>query len=143
MRARVPQGRRRGQKSERARQKEGKSEQVFISACCRPPSFRTRGAAVCSHAETPALLSPPPLLPAQGLPSKPKLQHMRPSSPAPPTHTYTHTHRFAQKLNDAQVRMTQHPVPSESDKTASCIKSGYVYTRSQCRSVSHVANYTD
>lgn len=42
VRARVPRGLRRGQKSEWARQKEGKSEQVFIAACCRPPSFHTR-----------------------------------------------------------------------------------------------------
>lgn len=90
-----PGGRRRGQKSERGRHEEGKREQrvhgspPVVLLAFAPGSVSPRGAAGCSHAETPAFLSPPRLLPAQGLPTRANLQHMGPSSPAPPTHTHT------------------------------------------------------
>lgn len=90
-----PGGRRGGQKSERGRQEEGKREQrvhgspPVVLLAFAPGSVSPRGAAGCSHAETPAFLSPPRLLPAQGLPTRANLQHMRPSPPAPPTHTRT------------------------------------------------------
>ena len=92
VRAKVPPGATDGAK-ERGSETERGKERASVHPPLAPGSVGPQGAAVCSHAETLTLLSPP-LLPTRGRPIPgPNLQHMRqsfasplPSSPpTPPT----------------------------------------------------------